>query len=138
VRVVELLGANALMLGAGVGLLPLLGIARTWRELVTRCGLAYLAGIVFAGIVAAELSRAEPSLFEAVNVDVKMNGHGQQIVAGYSVRPLPGAPVATPLRWDEVNDELDPSAFTLETVPARVAKLGDLHEALLHGRQRLI
>jgi bifunctional non-homologous end joining protein LigD len=86
----------------------------------------------FAGVVAGYAKQ------EGVVVDVKMNGHGQQVVAGYSVRPLPGAPVATPLRWDEVDERLDPSAFTLATVPARVAALGDLHEALLHGRQRLI
>jgi bifunctional non-homologous end joining protein LigD len=91
----------------------------------------------FAGVVARELRRAEPSLFAGVNVDVKMNGHGQQVVAGYSVRPLPGAPVATPLRWEEVGPKLDPAAFTLATVPARVAKLGDLQAPLLHGRQRL-
>ena len=66
-----------------------------------------------------------------------MNGHGQQVVCGYSVRPLPGAPVATPLAWDELTPDLDPLGFTLRTVPPRVAELGDLHEPLLHGRQRL-
>ena len=100
----------------------------------------------FAGVVARALAQAEPKLVtlerrperrEGVYVDVKMNGHGQQIVSGYSVRPLPGAPVATPLRWDELSEDLDPLAFTLETVPARVCALGDLHEPLLHGRQRL-
>ena len=91
----------------------------------------------FAGIVAAELRRAEPELFDAVHVDVKMNGHGQQIVSAYSVRPLPGAPVATPLLWDELDAELDPAAFTLESVLERVATLGDLHEQLLRGRQQL-
>jgi bifunctional non-homologous end joining protein LigD len=100
----------------------------------------------FARVVASAVARAEPGLLttearvdrrEGVYVDVKMNGHGQQIVAGYSVRPLPGAPVATPLAWDELRAELDPRGFTLETVPARVGELGDLHEPLLHGRQRL-
>ena len=55
-RIVALLGANALMLCAGIGVLPLLGVARTWRELTARSGLAYLCGIVLAGIVAAELA----------------------------------------------------------------------------------
>jgi bifunctional non-homologous end joining protein LigD len=85
----------------------------------------------FAKIVAGALR------LEGATVDTKMIGHGQQVVAAYSVRPLPGAPVATPLRWDEVTGELDPRAFTLATVPPRVAALGDLHEPLLHGRQRL-
>jgi bifunctional non-homologous end joining protein LigD len=100
----------------------------------------------FAEVVASALARAEPELLtrrpqrgdrDGVYIDVKMNGHGQQVVAGYSVRPLPLAPVATPLDWDEMTERLDPLVFTLETVPARVAALGDLHESLLHGRQRL-
>jgi bifunctional non-homologous end joining protein LigD len=100
----------------------------------------------FAGVVARALAQAEPELVtletrperrEGVYVDLKMNGHGQQIVAGYSVRPLPGAPVATPLRWDELREGLDPLQFTLATVPERVARLGDLQAPLLHGRQRL-
>jgi DNA primase len=60
-----------------------------------------------------------------------------QVVAGYSVRPLPGAPVATPLAWEELSGDLDPAAFTLQTLPPRLAELGDLHERLLRGRQRL-
>jgi hypothetical protein len=56
VRVAGLLGANALMLVAGLGVLPLLGVARSWGELVARSGLAYLCGLVLAGIVAANLA----------------------------------------------------------------------------------
>jgi hypothetical protein len=55
-RVAALLAANVLMLVAGLGLLPLLGIARSWRELVARSGLAYLCGTVLAGVVAANLA----------------------------------------------------------------------------------
>jgi bifunctional non-homologous end joining protein LigD len=66
-----------------------------------------------------------------------MNGHGQQIVSVYSVRPLPGAPVATPLAWEEVEPGLDPAAFTMEAVLDRVRRLGDLHAPLLRARQRL-
>jgi bifunctional non-homologous end joining protein LigD len=100
----------------------------------------------FARVVASALARSHPNLVtlapqptarRGVYVDVKMNGHGQQVVCGYSVRPLPSAPVATPLAWDELTPDLDPLAFTLGTVPARVAEVGDLHEPLLHGRQRL-
>jgi hypothetical protein len=42
--------------------------------------------------------------------NAKMNGQGQQLVAPYSVRPLPGAPVATPLRWEEVDGDDDLAA----------------------------
>ncbi len=55
-RMTALLGANALMLVAGFGILPLLGIARSWRLLFFRCGLAYLCGILLVGIVSAHLA----------------------------------------------------------------------------------
>src|SRR5215211_7943282 len=61
-----------------------------------------------SGLVTAERS---PARRRGVFVDTKMNGHGQQIVAPYSLRPLPSAAVATPLRWDEVGEGLDPGAF---------------------------
>ena len=85
----------------------------------------------FANVVAGALR------LSTAKIDTKMIGHGQQVVAGYSVRPLPHAPVATPLRWDEVTRTLDPREHNLRTVPERVAELGDLHEPLLHGRQSL-
>jgi hypothetical protein len=56
VRVAALIGANALLVVAGIGLLPLLGVARSWRELFARAGLGYLCGLVTAGIVAANLA----------------------------------------------------------------------------------
>jgi bifunctional non-homologous end joining protein LigD len=94
-------------------------------------GHTHLEARRFATIVAGalRLTRAK--------IDTKMIGHGQQLVAVYSVRPLPGAPVATPLAWDEVTPALDPRAFDLRTVPARIHELGDLHEPVLHGTQRL-
>jgi len=55
-RIAALLGANALMLVAGLGLLPLLGIARSWRLLLLRSGLAYLCGLLLVGIVSAHLA----------------------------------------------------------------------------------
>jgi hypothetical protein len=55
-RVAGLLGANLLMLVAGIGVLPLLGAARSWRGVWQHVGLAYLCGIVVAAIVAANLA----------------------------------------------------------------------------------
>jgi len=85
----------------------------------------------FARIVAGALRLTD------AKIDAKMIGHGQQVVAAYSVRPLRGAPVATPLEWHEVTDDLDPCHFDLGVVPARVEALGDLHAPVLRGRQRL-
>ena len=72
-----------------------------------------------------------------VFIDHNMNRMGANIAAVYSVRPEPGAPVSTPLTWDEVAPDLDPLRFSLGAVPARVSELGDLQAPLLHGRQRL-
>ncbi|HEV3407185.1 MAG TPA: hypothetical protein VG079_00730 [Gaiellaceae bacterium] len=100
----------------------------------------------FAEIVAGALVRSARGLVtterslarrRGVFVDTKMNGHGQQIVCAYSVRPEPGAPVAAPLRWDELDETLDPRAFTMDAVLERVGRDGDLHEPLLSARQRL-
>jgi bifunctional non-homologous end joining protein LigD len=60
-----------------------------------------------------------------VYVDFGQNGPGQTIVAPFSVRPLPGAPVSTPLSWAEVTARLDPGRFTIRTTPARLDELGD-------------
>jgi bifunctional non-homologous end joining protein LigD len=59
-------------------------------------------------------------------VDTARNTYAQTVVAPYAVRALPGAPVATPLAWEELDDpELHPRRFTLRDVPARVAERGD-------------
>jgi bifunctional non-homologous end joining protein LigD len=55
----------------------------------------------------------------------------------YSVRPHPGAPVSTPLRWDEVREGLDPRDFTTEVVQRRLEQHGDLFEGVLSTRQNL-
>ena len=57
-----------------------------------------------------------------VYLDFLQNRHGQLLVAPYSVRPLPGAPVSAPLRWSEVTTRLQPRQFTLHNLPARLAR----------------
>lgn len=58
-------------------------------------------------------------------VDILRNAYAQHAVAPYSVRPLPGAPVATPLRWEEVDADLTPQRWRLADVPGRLADEGD-------------
>ena len=100
----------------------------------------------FSEIVAGAIARAHPRLAttewsktrrKGVLIDTNQNGEGKTIASAYSVRPKPGAPVSTPLRWAEVNASLDPAAFTMDAVLARVAREGDLYKGVLTTRQSL-
>jgi bifunctional non-homologous end joining protein LigD len=66
-----------------------------------------------------------------VYVDTGQTGRSRTIVAPYSVRAHPGATVSTPLSWDELHVGLDPTRFTLSSVPSRLAELGDPMESML-------
>jgi bifunctional non-homologous end joining protein LigD len=57
-----------------------------------------------------------------VYVDVLQNARGHHAVPPYVLRPTPGATVSTPLRWAELTADLDPTRFTLKTVPARLSR----------------
>jgi bifunctional non-homologous end joining protein LigD len=89
----------------------------------------------FARQVSEVLAAREPDLLttqqrregrgDRVYADVMRNAYAQTAVAPFSVRARPGAPVATPLAWDEVEDPgLTPRRFTLRTVGERLDKLG--------------
>ena len=86
------------------------------------------------GLVTTEWSREKR---RGVLIDANQNGEGKTIASVYSVRPREGAPVSTPLRWDEVNEKLDPLDFTPDAVLARIEKQGDLFEPVLHGKQSI-
>ncbi len=86
------------------------------------------------GLVTTEWSKAKR---RGVLIDANQNGEGKTIASVYSVRPRPGAPVSTPLRWDEVDESLDATAFTMDVVVDRVRRHGDLFEGVLTTRQRL-
>ena len=62
-------------------------------------------------------------------VDYNQNTRDHTIASAYSVRGVPEGTVSTPITWDEV-DTVDPKAFTIATVPARFAELGDLHAGI--------
>ena len=70
-----------------------------------------------------------------VLVDHRQNGHGKTIASAYSVRPKPGAPVSTPLHWEELGDKVRPRDFGMREALQRVERHGDLFEAVLKGGQ---
>ena len=101
----------------------------------------------FASIVAGALARAHPALVttewakrkrRGVLVDANQNGPGRTTASVYSVRPRAGASVSAPLRWAEVGPGLDPAAFTMDEMLARVARDGDLFAPVLAGPQSLV
>jgi len=100
----------------------------------------------FAELVAGTIARSRPKLAttqwskklrRGVLIDANQNGEGKTIASAYSVRPHPGAPVSTPLRWEEVVPDLDPRSFTMPVVLERVAQLGDVYTGVLTTRQSL-
>jgi bifunctional non-homologous end joining protein LigD len=66
-----------------------------------------------------------------VYIDFLQNRHGQTIAAPYSVRPMPAAPISTPLKWHELKNGLDPRQFTIKTFLKRLDRLGDLWKPIL-------
>jgi DNA ligase D len=63
---------------------------------------------------------------ERIFVDYNQNARDRTIASAYSVRPKPGAPVSAPLAWDELTG-VAPEEFTVATMPARFAEVGDRH-----------
>ncbi len=77
---------------------------------------------------------------ERIFIDFNQNARDRTIASAYSVRPKPGAPVSAPLAWEEVAD-VAPEDFTVATMPARFAEVGDRHAAIddvAHSLQPLL
>jgi bifunctional non-homologous end joining protein LigD len=91
--------------------------------------------------LAREVERRAPDLATSkwwkeerhgVFLDYNQNAKDRTIASAYSIRPLVDARVSTPLTWDEVPD-CEPEAFTIDTVPDRVARIGDPSEGIDAG-----
>ena len=74
---------------------------------------------------------------EGVLVDHRQNGHGKTIASAYSVRPKPGAPVSTPLHWDELKSGIQPRDFGMDVALQRIGKHGDLFAPVLEDSRPL-
>ncbi len=102
----------------------------------------------FAEILARWVSADRPDLFTTpravsarekgkVYFDYLQNASGKTISAPYVLRAYPGAPVATPLRWEEVVPGLKPSQFHIANVLRRFERVGDLFSGVLKKPQEL-
>ena len=106
----------------GLHVLIPLGRQVTYEQSRTLGGL--LARVIAAQLPdIATITRQVHKRGGKVYLDYVQNGHGRLLVAPFSARPLPGAPVSTPLAWRELTPKLDIRAFTIRTVPARMKKL---------------
>ena len=104
-------------------------IERAWTfDQVRRAALAF----------AREVERRAPGLAtskwwkeerQGVFIDYNQNAKDRTVAGAYSVRPKPDARVSAPLTWDEIA-ECDPRDFTLATMPARFASVGDRHAGI--------
>src|SRR5215208_3421295 len=77
---------------------------------------------------------------QRVFVDYNQNARDRTIASAYSIRPRPGAPVSAPVLWEELG-ECQPEDFTVATMPARFADLGDRHAEInevAHSLQPLL
>jgi DNA ligase D len=66
---------------------------------------------------------------ERIFIDYNQNARDRTIASAYSIRPRPGAPVSAPLTWEEL-PEVAPEDFTVATMPARFADVGDRHAGI--------
>ncbi|MCW3103770.1 MAG: dependent ligase [Bacteroidetes bacterium] len=99
-------------------------IVKTFAELIAQTVFSRIPSIT-------SILRSPKKRQKKVYLDFLQNRRGQTLAAPYSVRPKPGATVATPLEWSEVNNKLDPTSFTIKTILKRLDKKGDLWKPVL-------
>jgi bifunctional non-homologous end joining protein LigD len=108
-------------------------------------GTSYESGMLFCQIVATVIASRHPRVATVeravrarprgtVYVDFLQNILGKTLATAYSARASPFAGVSTPLRWKELDDDIDPHDFTIATAPARFREAGDLWARLRTAR----
>jgi bifunctional non-homologous end joining protein LigD len=116
----------------GLHILLPLGARFTYDEVRTFARLLAVLGVEAEPDIST-IARPLRNRGGKVYIDFGQNGHGQTIVAPFSLRPLPGAPASCPLAWSEVTARLDPARFTMATLPARFDKMADPLAPVLKG-----
>ncbi len=131
---------------------------KSWAKTSGSSGLHLLVGIkpeyefeevhTWAIAIDRVLVERRPDLFsldytksrrtEKVLLDHNQVGYGRTTASIFSVRPLPGAPVSAPVTWEEVESgNLSINQFTIQTMPERVERMGDVAAGLITQSQRL-
>jgi bifunctional non-homologous end joining protein LigD len=104
---------------------------RAWVESLSKS-----IGAVVPDLVSWKWQRDERE--GLARLDYTQNAINKTLVAPYSPRPAPGAPVSAPIDWDELDDPtLRPDRWTIRTILDRIADKGDLFQDVLAGKQRL-
>src|SRR5687767_9100605 len=96
---------------------------------VRRCALAFAREIERRAPKAVTTAWWKEERGEKVFIDYNQNARDRTIASAYSVRPFPHAPVSAPVTWDELQ-ECETEDFTLASMPARFAEIGDVHAAI--------
>jgi DNA ligase D-like protein (predicted polymerase) len=104
-------------------------IHRRWSFTQVRRAALALAREVERRLPALATSKWWKEERHGVFLDYNQNAKDRTVASAYSVRPKPDARVSTPVSWDEL-DQCRPEDFTLRTVPARLAAIGDPHAAI--------
>ena len=97
-------------------------------------GVAQVLAERHPGLVTTEWRKAKR---RGVFLDARQNGWGKTIASVYSVRPKPGAPVSTPLRWEELTEDVAPRDFGMAEALERLERHGDLFLPVLQEPQPL-
>ena len=110
---------------------PSFGDTRAWTEKLSRA-----VGAVVPDLVSWKWQVNERS--GLARLDYTQNAINKTLVAPYSPRPAPGAPVSAPIDWDELDDpDLRPDAFSIRSILPRLAQTGDLFRSVLDQDQQL-
>lgn len=122
--------------GAGIQIFIPIAPGHTYAEVREFCaGVGRLIQRAYSEKVTLEPSKAKRT--GKIYIDANQNSKGKTLVAPYSVRPYPGAPVSAPLLWEELETEFYPELFTIATIWARLEDLGDPFRGALAIRQDL-
>ncbi|MGH2445806.1 MAG: DNA ligase D [Candidatus Limnocylindria bacterium] len=124
-------GKRGIQIWIGIGRGPGFDDTRDWVE-----GLSRAIGATVPDLVSWEWAKRARK--GKARLDFTQNAINKTLVAPYSPRPAPGAPVSVPISWDELDDpELLPDRWTIRDVPDRIGKLGDPFAAVLADAQEL-